>query len=87
MYESNDYNIREILSKCEEFPIKKLNNLLSGTSPLPVFKIGMKPQQFLEPIVPKNFKLEITQEWESINRKINHEKEPEVKMPKFETVK
>jgi hypothetical protein len=88
LYESNDYNIREILSKCEEFPIKKLNNLLSGPSPLPIFKKGVKPQQLLDPIVPKNFKLEITQVWETVNRKVNHEKEPEAKKPKLvETVR
>ena len=85
LYDSNDYNIREILCKCEDFPIKKLNNLLSGPCPLPIFKKGVKPQQLLDPIVPKNFKLEITQVWESINRKINHDKEPEVKVPKVDT--
>ena len=38
--------------------------------------------------MPKNFKLEITQVWETVNRKVNHEKEPEVKKPKLvETIR
>ena len=35
--------------------------------------------------MPKNFKLEITQVWETVNRKVNHEKEPEPKL--VETVR
>jgi len=38
--------------------------------------------------VPKNFKLEITQVWETVNRKVNNEKDPEAKKPKLvETVR
>jgi len=90
LYESNDYNIKEILSKCEEFPIKKLNSLLSGPSPLPIIKKGQSikspsPAQ-LDPIVPKNFKKEVTQVWENIVRKVNHQP-PLVEEPSAEKVR